>query len=117
WGGVLAVVLAALGALYGYAHIAPRARARNHVECAMLWGLLAASTVAILTTIGIVLSMLGETLHFFSEIDPLSFFFGTVWDPRFSAAGSSQAGQFGLVPLLAGTLYIALVSMLVAVPV
>ncbi len=117
WGAGLAVVLAAIGAVYGYSRIAPRARARNHVERAMLWGLLAASTVAILTTIGIVLSMLGETLHFFSEVDPLSFFFGTVWDPRFSAAGSSQAGQFGLIPLLAGTLYIALVSMLVAVPV
>jgi phosphate transport system permease protein len=117
WGGALAIVLAALGALYGYTRIAPRARARNQVERAMLWGLVAASTVAILTTVGIVLSMLGETLHFFAAIDPLSFFFGTVWDPRFSAAGSGQSGQFGLVPLLAGTLYIALVAMLVAVPV
>jgi phosphate transport system permease protein len=62
--------------------------------------------------------MLGETLHFFSEVNPLSFFFGTVWDPRFSAAGSGGAeGQFGLIPLLAGTLYIAFVSMLFAVPV
>jgi phosphate transport system permease protein len=50
---------------------------------------------------------------------PLSnFFFGTVWDPRFAAAGSGGAtGQFGLIPLLAGTLYIALVAMLFAVPV
>jgi phosphate transport system permease protein len=117
WGAVVSIILALLGALYGYSRIAPRARARNQVERVMLWGLIGASTVAILTTIGIVLSMLGETIHFFSEINPVSFFFGTVWDPRFSAAGSGESGQFGLIPLLAGTLYIALVSMLVAVPV
>ncbi len=71
-----------------------------------------------LTTVGIVLSMLGETLHFFSEVNPFDFFFGTVWDPRFAAAGSGgETGQFGLIPLLAGTLYIALVSMLFAVPI
>ncbi|MEO6012637.1 MAG: phosphate ABC transporter permease subunit PstC [Devosia sp.] len=116
-GGGIAVILAAIGAFYSYSRIAVRSRARNQVETVMLWGLIAASTTAILTTIGIVLSMLGETIHFFSDINPLSFFFGTVWDPRFSAAGSAEVGQFGLIPLLAGTLYIALVSMLVAVPV
>ena len=84
----------------------------------VLWSLLAASTVAVLTTVGIILSMLGETIHFFSDVNPLTFFFGTVWDPRFAAAGSSGSeGQFGLIPLLMGTLYIALVSMLFAVPV
>lgn len=117
WGTIIASVLALFGCAYGLSRIAPRARARNHVERVMLGVLVAASSLAIVTTVGIVLSMLGETLHFFSEINPLSFFFGTVWDPRFSAAGSSEAGQFGLIPLLAGTLYIAFVSMLVAVPV
>ena len=77
----------------------------------MLWGLLAASTIAILTTIGIVLSMLFQTISFFESVPPASFFFGTVWDPRFAAAGAGDsAGQFGLIPLLAGTLYIALVA-------
>jgi phosphate transport system permease protein len=84
----------------------------------MLWTLFGASTIAILTTIGIVLSMLFQTIAFFRERVALSFFFGTVWDPRFAAAGSGGAeGQFGLIPLLAGTLYIALVALLVAVPV
>ena len=84
----------------------------------MLWGLLAASTIAILTTIGIVLSMLFQTIHFFERVPLANFFFGTVWDPRFAAAGSGGSeGQFGLIPLLAGTLYIAFVAMLVAVPV
>jgi phosphate transport system permease protein len=117
-GGVLAIVLAAAGALYAVGAVKPRGRARNNVEKLMLWGLLGASTIAILTTIGIVLSMLFQTIQFFGSVSPMSFFFGTVWDPRFAAAGSGGSeGQFGLIPLLAGTLYIALVALLVAVPV
>jgi phosphate transport system permease protein len=117
-GQALTLLLAVAGAAFSYSRIRLRLRARNQVERVVLWSLLGASSVAILTTVGIVLSMLGETIHFFSEINPLSFFFGTVWDPRFAAAGSGGSeGQFGLIPLLAGTLYIALVSMLFAVPV
>ena len=102
----------------GCSRISPRARARNNVEKVMLWGLLGASTIAILTTIGIVLSMLFQTIAFFEKVPLTNFFFGTVWDPRFAAAGSGGAeGQFGLIPLLAGTLYIAFVALLVAVPV
>jgi phosphate transport system permease protein len=117
-GTIAALAIAAAGFYWAYASIAVRARARTNVERIMLWGLMAASMIAILTTIGIVLSMLSETINFFSEINPINFFFGTVWDPRFAAAGSGgEEGQFGLIPLLAGTLYIAFVSMLVAVPV
>jgi len=113
-----ALIASALGAVLATLRVRPRRRARNQVEVVMLGGLIAASVVAVLTTIGIVLSMLGETLHFFAEVDPWSFFFGTVWDPRFAAAGSTgDQGQFGLIPLLAGTLYIAFVALLVAVPV
>ncbi|CAN7159210.1 phosphate ABC transporter permease subunit PstC [Devosia sp. LjRoot16] len=114
----LTLLLALAGAAFAYSRIRLRLRARNQVERVVLWSLLAASTVAVLTTVGIILSMLGETIHFFSDVNPLTFFFGTVWDPRFAAAGSSGSeGQFGLIPLLMGTLYIALVSMLFAVPV
>jgi phosphate transport system permease protein len=84
----------------------------------MLLGLASASTVAIITTVGIVFSMLFETVYFFSLVEPSNFFFGTVWDPRFSARGQEGAGgQFGLAPLLWGTLYISLVALLVAAPV
>jgi phosphate transport system permease protein len=114
----LSLLFALAGAAFVYSRIKLRLRARNQVERIVLWSLIGASSIAILTTIGIVLSMLGETVHFFSEVNPLNFFFGTVWDPRFAAAGASGSeGQFGLIPLLAGTLYIALVSMLFAVPV
>ncbi|MGB3500704.1 MAG: phosphate ABC transporter permease subunit PstC [Mesorhizobium sp.] len=119
WTGTLiALALAVAGALLGLSQIAVRTRARDKVERVMLWTLFGASTIAIITTIGIVLSMLFQTLTFFGEVPPLSFFFGTVWDPRFAAAGSGGSqGQFGLIPLLAGTLYIASVALLVAVPV
>jgi phosphate transport system permease protein len=85
----------------------------------MLAGLVAASTVAILTTVGIVSSMLFETIHFFQKVPAQNFFFGTVWDPRFSAAGGNDgaSGQFGLIPLLWGTAYISVVALAVAVPV
>lgn len=117
-GGLIAIVLSVIGAVYSIGTVKPRGRARNNVEKLMLWGLLGASTIAILTTIGIVLSMLFQTLQFFGSVSPMSFFFGTVWDPRFAAAGSGGSeGQFGLIPLLAGTLYIAFVALLVAVPV
>lgn len=114
----LTLLLSLGGAAFAYSRIRLRLRARNQVERVVLWSLLAASTVAILTTVGIILSMLGETIHFFSDVNPLTFFFGTVWDPRFADAGAGAThGQFGLIPLLMGTLYIALVSMLFAVPV
>ncbi len=117
-GTVIALLLSLGGAALGFMSIQPRARARNNVERVVLMGLLAASTIAILTTVGIVFSMLFETIHFFQSVSFSNFFLGTVWDPRFAAAGAAaEEGQFGLIPLLAGTLYIAFVAMLFAVPV
>ncbi|QYM71939.1 phosphate ABC transporter permease subunit PstC [Pseudochrobactrum sp. Wa41.01b-1] len=114
----LTIALAIAGFIFGWMTIAPRVRARNNVESIVLWGLIAASTIAILTTVGIVFSMLFQTINFFSDVPAYEFFFGTVWDPRFAAAGATDShGQFGLIPLLAGTLYIALVAMVFAVPV
>ena len=106
------------GGALGYSRVAPKFRARNHIEKVILVGLALSSTIAILTTVGIVVSMLSEATRFFAVVPMHEFFFGTVWDPRFAAAGSGgEGGQFGLIPLLAGTLYIAFVAMLFAVPV
>jgi len=114
----IGIGLAVLGLIFGLMQVKPQLRARNGVERIMLAGLASASMVAILTTVGIVLSMLFETLHFFQYVHPADFFFGTVWDPRFSAVGRSGGteGQFGVLPLLWGTLYISLVALSVAVP-
>ncbi|WP_102961137.1 phosphate ABC transporter permease subunit PstC [Mangrovicella endophytica] len=112
------ILLAVAGAAYGLSQIAVRLRARNQVERVVGGILVLASSIAILTTVGIIFSMLFETIDFFGRVSPTSFFFGTVWDPGFAAAGADPTvGQFGLIPLLAGTLYIAFVAMLVAVPI
>ncbi len=112
------LLVSVAGGLYAIRNIDVRFRARNRVERVMLGSLIVASSIAILTTVGIVASMLSEAGRFFTMVSTFEFFFGTVWDPRFAAAGSGGAsGQFGLLPLLAGTLYIAFVAMLFAVPI
>ncbi|HEX2018292.1 MAG TPA: phosphate ABC transporter permease subunit PstC [Aurantimonas sp.] len=114
----IVLIVALAGAAWAYRSITLRLRARNAVETIVRNGLIVCSSIAILTTFGIVFSMLSETIDFFSRVSPVNFFFGTVWEPRFAAAGSGGAeGQFGLIPLLAGTLYIAAVAMAVAVPI
>ncbi|MCR9123903.1 MAG: phosphate ABC transporter permease subunit PstC [Phyllobacteriaceae bacterium] len=118
WKSIAVIGLSIVGFAAGLLQIRAQLRARNRVEGVIHAGLILASTVAILTTVGIVLSMVSETGRFFTSVPPQEFFFGTVWDPRFAnAEDPDAAGQFGLIPLLAGTLYIAFVAMLVAVPI
>ncbi|MBL0371490.1 phosphate ABC transporter permease subunit PstC [Rhizobium sp. KVB221] len=114
--GLVSISVALAGAYFALSRVSQTYRARNRVETIMLSALVISSTIAILTTFGIIGSLVTETYHFFSVVSPLNFFFGTVWDPRFSTDGNS-VGQFGLIPLLLGTLYIALVAMLIAVPI
>lgn len=118
WGLIVSIILAIGSFLCGVLQVKPRKRARNKVEKIIFLGLFIASIVAILATVGIFFSMLFQTISFFDSVPLSNFFLGTVWDPRFTASGSTGAvGQFGLLPLLAGTLYIAFVAMLFAVPV
>ncbi|KKB10065.1 phosphate ABC transporter permease subunit PstC [Devosia chinhatensis] len=109
--------LGVLGLTLARRRISPRLRARNEVERAISVLLIACSAVAIFTTVGIVASLVTEAFRFFTYINPLDFFFGTVWAPRFSSTGTGDAGQYGLLPLLTGTLMISAIAMLVAVPV
>lgn len=114
----LAALLAIGGFFWGLTRIRPRMRARNIVERVILGGLIAASSVAVLTTLGIVLSVIFESIRFFQEIPLSNFYLGTVWDPRFTSADNNRGvGQFGFLPLLWGTLYISFVALLVAVPI
>ncbi|PLL14170.1 phosphate ABC transporter permease subunit PstC [Tabrizicola sp. TH137] len=112
WRTVLVLALAVAGLAYAIKLTGPEFRARNRVEGVVLALLMLASTIAILTTVGIVLSMLSESIRFFGMYPIQDFFFGLTWSPAFQ--GNSQ---LGLLPLLWGTLYITLISMLVAVPV
>jgi len=86
--------------------------ARNRAERLITLVLIAASGVAILTTVGIVMSMLFETTNFFRDYDWKDFFFSTEWSPNFR--GDSA---LGILPLLWGTLYISLIALFFAVPI
>lgn len=88
----------------------PNYKLRRKIEQAILVLLASASGVAVLTTIGIVLSVLYESLRFFGEVPLWQFLFGTVWAP------TAEPGSFGIIPLLGGTLLITLIAMVVATP-
>jgi phosphate transport system permease protein len=80
--------------------------------------LMAASFVAILTTIGIIGALIYETGIFFSQVSPADFLFGTNWNPDPFAPVTPDLGQkLGAVPLFWGTLFIgAIIAMIVAIP-
>ncbi len=109
------ICTAILGLIWAKKKVNQKYRARNHVERTINVALILCSGVAILTTIGIVLSMFSEAVNFFKFVSPVDFFFGTVWDPGFSTSGSAE-GSYGLLPLLWGTLMVSGIALLVAVP-
>ncbi len=118
-GGGIAIVLALLGAFLSMRRIGVDFRARTGVERWLMALLFAASHIAVLTTLGIVLSLLFESLRFFNLVSPTEFLFGTTWSPqtaiRADQVGSS--GAFGSLPLFWGTAFIgAIIAMIVAVP-
>lgn len=90
-------------------------RARNVVERGLLVLLIFAASIAILTTIGIVLSLVFNTIEFFRLYPALDFFFGTSWAPSFSGRGGSS--ELGIIPLLWGTFYVSIIALIVAVPI
>jgi phosphate transport system permease protein len=113
------LTIALFSASIVYGRIRPEMQARNHVEQIIYVGLILCSTIAILTTIGIVLSVLFESIRFFQQIPLTDFLFGLKWSPqmamRVDQAGSS--GSFGAVPILAGTFMISGIALAVAVPI
>ena len=113
------IVAGLLGFYRAYQRIAARFPAREAVEKFVRYFLLASSTIAILVTISIVLTLVIEALRFFSHVPIMDFLFGTKWSPqvaiRADQVGSS--GAFGAIPLFTGTLLIAFIAMVVAVPI
>ena len=94
-------------------------RARVHLEKIIMRILLACSIIAILTTVGIVLSVLFESIQFFSSVPPWEFLFGLDWSPQMALRADQvgSSGAFGAVPLFAGTILITVIAMFLAVPV
>lgn len=120
-GAGLAVLLAIAGLAWSRSRVKAGFRARNRVEAAFMGFLMVCSAIAILTTIGIVASLLFESLRFFEAINWRldQFLFGTQWSPQTAirAEQVGQTGAFGAVPLFAGTFMITIIAILVAGPI
>jgi phosphate transport system permease protein len=109
---------AAVGAV-ALSRLSTGLRARPLVETVVRLLFAASSLIAILATIGIVLSLVFEAARFFERVPATEFLFGLHWSPqtaiRADQVGSS--GAFGAVPVFAGTLLITVIAMAVAVPI
>jgi phosphate transport system permease protein len=117
WALTSALVLA--GIAWAWQHTRPSFRARNRVESIAMVILILFSSIAILTTLGIVLSVLFESIRFFQKVPWTEFLFGTQWSPQIAlrAEQVGASGAFGAIPLFTGTLLISFIAMLLAVPV
>ena len=116
---VVVLSLATLGIAYAWRTISPTFRARNRVEQVVNLFLIASSTIAIFTTLGIILSVAFESILFFQKVPITEFLFGLQWSPQTAmrADQTGSSGAFGSVPLFAGTLLISGIAMLIAVPI
>jgi len=111
--------LLALGGLLGYLRSAPEFNSRKRVEFAIKIFLLISSSIAVLTTVGIVAALIFESIRFFDLVPVSEFLFGTKWSPQIALRSDQvgSSGAFGAIPLFVGTLQIALLAMLIAVPI
>ena len=113
-GGTLSMLLFFAGGAYAFTRLKHDFRARTRVERIVMMTLLVASLIAIITTFGIVGSLVFESARFFSMVSPLEFFTGTHWNPP---NGAVVPDTFGAIPLFWGTFLIgAIIAMLVAIP-
>ncbi len=109
---VATIALALAGLAFALRRIRIDFRARNVTEQFVMVLMIAASLIAVLTTAGIVVSLLFETIHFFKLYPASDFFLSTTWSPKFGGGS-----DLGIWPLLWGTLYVSLIALIVAVPV
>ncbi len=115
---VVVFVVALLGMLLAWRLIKPEFRARNKVETVVRWGMIVCASIAILTTVGIVFSVMFESIRFFESVPPSDFLFGTKWSPQTSIRSDQvgSSGSFGAIPLFVGTLLISAIALVIAVP-
>ena len=116
---VVVLALAVLGAAFTLTRIHPQQRARNAVERLVMVLMMVAASVAILTTLGIVLSVVFESILFFRLVPVTEFLFGTSWSPQMAMRADQvgSSGAFGAVPIFVGTALISAIAMVVAVPI
>ena len=116
---ILTIIILIISCLLGFRAIKAKNNARYSVEKVFNATLFICSSLAILTTFGIVFSVLFESLHFFQKVPFFDFIFGTQWSPQIAIREDQAAasGLFGVIPLIVGTLLISFIALLIAVPV
>ena len=115
-GMIAALLLVFAFGAFAWLRLKPDLRARTKIERVTMALLLVASLIAIITTVGIFLSLVFESARFFSMVSPIDFLFGTEWNPKAVAGPRGETG-FGAVPLFWGTVFIgAIIAMIVAIP-
>ena len=116
---VIVVVVMLIGLLVARAQLSPLFRARNRVETLLSGMMIMCAVAAILTTIGIIASLLYESYAFFQLVPFTDFFFGMNWEPQIAIRTDQIAGNgaFGALPVFAGTVVIATIAMVFAVPI
>jgi phosphate transport system permease protein len=117
-GIAVTLILGFAGGVWAFLKLKPDFTARTQVERMIMGGLLVASLVAIMTTFGILVSLMFETARFFEIVSPLDFLFGTHWSPDPMASATAPTNDtYGALPLFWGTIYIgAIIAMAVAIP-
>ena len=113
------LIVMILGVMFASRKLQPSFRAQQSIENYVKYFLFFCSSVAVLTTVGIVFSLLFESLRFFSDVSVFEFLFGTKWYPYIPIreGQSGSQGSFGAVPIFAGTFLIMIVAMCVATPI
>ncbi len=115
-GGILTLLIGAISGCLALLRVRPHFQARARVEHVVMLTLIAASLIAIFTTIGIIGSLLFESLRFFQLVPVGDFLFGTHWSPQVVDARAPGA-TLGALPLFWGTFFIgAVIAMFVAIP-
>lgn len=112
WMAVFVLAVAVGGLFMSSRRVGPELRSRNSVERYVQVLLVSASMIAILTTAGIVFSLVFESVHFFQLYPAKDFFLSLTWTPKFGGGS-----DLGIWPLLWGTLYVSFIALLVAVPI
>jgi phosphate transport system permease protein len=116
---VAAASVGLIGLLVTSRRVAPEFRARQAFERVVTGVIIICSIIAILTTLGIILSLSFEAWRFFLRVDPVQFLTSLRWEPQISLRSDqvTAGGQFGVIPVLTGTLLIAAIALAVAVPI
>lgn len=116
---ILVLSIAIAAAALALRKIHAEKKARNAVETSIKSFLIVCSSIAIFTTIGIVLSVLFESMRFFQSVSITEFVFGLDWSPQMAIRADQvgSSGAFGAVPLFVGTMLVSFIAMFVAVPI